>query len=266
MRKILFLLTLASLLLTASCSTPSKKLEKELQGIVDAFPGEAGIAMIRGRDTVCVNGDGQFPMFSVVKFHQALAVCDHFRAEGVEMPAEIKGLLERTLMVSDNDACDILFETTVSPSQVNGYIHNLGIDDCGIAWTEAEQHADIRRCSENWTTPLAAARLLGLFHEIRELDGMSTFIWDTMTKCSTGAGRIPKYISEDVACIAHKTGTGAPLPDGGTMGLGDIACVVLPDGSHFELAIFVKDAACDNAACEELMAQISRACYEFYKD
>ena len=83
-------LSLVALLTAASCSTPSQNLEKELQGIVDAFPGEVGIAMISGRDTVCVNGDMRFPMFSVVKFHQALAVCDHFRARGTEMPTDIK--------------------------------------------------------------------------------------------------------------------------------------------------------------------------------
>lgn len=262
MRKILHILSIMALLLAVSCSTPSQELKKKLQGIADAFPGEVGIAMISGSDTVCVNGDAHFPMFSVVKFHQALAVCDHFRKSGAEMPSDVKDLLERTLIVSDNEACDVLFETVASPAQVEEYIHGLGVNDCCIAWTEAQQHEDIGRCTGNRTTPISAARLLGEFYRNREADSLSSFIWDTMARCSTGADRIPKYISGDISFIAHKTGTGFSLPDGGIMGMGDAACIVLPDGSHFELVVFIKDASCDAPACEEIMAQVARACFE----
>jgi len=34
----------------------------------------------------------------------------------------------------------------------------------------------------------------------------------------------------------------------------------LKDGSHFELAVFNKDASCDPAECEELIAQIADTC------
>lgn len=233
-----------------------------LQYLADAFPGEVGIAMISGRDTVCINGNAHFPMFSVVKFHQALSVSDHFRTIGTEMPDEIKGLLDRTLIVSDNTACDALFERVASPAQVEEYIHGLGVKECGIAWTEAEQFEEIDRCAGNWTTPLSAACLLGKFYENRSVDSLSEYVWNRMCRCSTGANRIPKYISGEVAYIAHKTGTGGPLPGGGTMGIGDIACIVLPDGRHFELAVFVKDASCYVPTCEELIAQVARICYE----
>lgn len=60
------------------------------------------------------------------------------------------------------------------------------------------------------------------------------------------------------SCIAHKTGTGFLLPDGGTMGIGDAACIVLPDGSHFELVVFIKDASCDARAYEDMVAKVAR--------
>ena len=261
-------------------------LKSNLEAIVNDFPGDVGIAVICGQDTVCVNGNAHFPMFSVVKFHQALAVCDCLRngncPHDINVTAEnlrpdtwspmrekyLDGgrfsptkLMEYTLIESDNNACDILFNHIASPARVEEYIHSLGITDCGIAWTEDDQHADISRCYDNWTTPLAAARLLGKFYEGRDCDEYSRFVWSTMANCQTGANRIPKYIALNTAIIVHKTGTGGMLLDGGVMGINDIACIILPDGRHFELAVFVKDAACSPAACEELIAQIAAACY-----
>lgn len=252
------------------------------------FPGEVGIALITPeRDTVCVNCEFAFPMFSVVKFHQALAVSEALRSRRPLSTYDIKvtpedlklntwspmcekypgggifsvqQLMAFALVESDNNACDILFNSIVSPEEVQEYIHGLGIEECGIAWTEDAQHADINRCYGNWTTPLAAAQLMGWFYDNRAVDEHSRFVWDTMAGCKTGADRIPKHIADQCSCIVHKTGTGGPLPDGKVMGINDVACVVLPDGRHFELAVFVKDAACSPADCEALIAAVAAKC------
>ncbi|MDO5321912.1 MAG: hypothetical protein Q4F39_05960 [Bacteroidia bacterium] len=65
-----------------------------------------------------------------------------------------------------------------------------------------------------------------------------------MAKCNTGTSRIPKYIS-----------------DGTVTGINDIGCIILPDGSHFNLAVFIKDAECGPEECEELIALIALTCY-----
>lgn len=273
----------------SACSTPTKILQQNLEKITADFPGEVGITMVCGKDTVCINGDKHFPMFSVVKFHQALAVNDKLRNGKMHLPSEtnpydikvtaedlkpdtwspmrekypdggdfsIRQLLEYALVVSDNNACDILFKNIANPAQVEQYIHSLGVKDCGIAWTEDEQHADLNRCYDNWTTPLAAAQLLGKFYDLRDLDDYSRFVWNTMANCQTGGNRIPKYIANKTQLIVHKTGTGGPTPDGKVMGINDIACIILPNGRHFELAVFVKDADCTPEKCEELIAQIA---------
>ena len=141
-------------------------------------------------------------------------------------------------------------------------IRNWGIKDCGITWTEDEQHNDPLRTYENWTTPDAAAELLNRFYEVHDTDDLSGFIWDTMSLCNTGAARIPKYISDKASAIVHKTGTGFILEDGTVSGINDMACIILPDGSHFELAVFIKDARCGIPECEELIAVIAQECYE----
>ena len=43
--------------------------------------------------------------------------------------------------------------------------------------------------------------------------------------------------------------------------INDIGIVVLPDGSHFSLAVFVFDAACSPERCEEIIAGIAGAVY-----
>lgn len=287
---------LSAILAVAGCSS-EQALQRKIKSMTEDFPAEVGVAYICGKDTVAINGDGHFPMFSVVKFHQALAVAERVRTNQVLLPFDhgdysvrvraselkpdtwspmrekfpdggtftLKQLLEYALVESDNNASDILFEYFASPGQVENCIFDCGIRDCGVAWTEDEQHEDPQRCYDNWTTPLAAARLLGQFQAGSGSDERLEFIWDTMAKCNTGAGRIPKYISDKASAIVHKTGTGFILDDGTVTGINDIACVILPDGRHFELAVFVKDAKCDPVECEELIAKIALAICRFFE-
>lgn len=271
------------------------ELTNKLNGLTQDFPGEVGIAMISQDDTISINGNGHFPLFSVMKFHQALAVSEKKRnnqaslAKGMKpgnirvSPEDLKPgtwspmrennpeggtysinqLLEYTLIESDNNACDILFKYVAGPAYVDSFIHSLGINDCAITWTEEEQHADMSRYLDNWTTPLSAARLLEKINESASNDEYTRFIWRTMAKCQTGINRIPKYIADSTISIIHKTGTGGILPDGKIMGINDIACIVLPNGKHFELAVFIKDASCGPADCEELIANIAKVCMEY---
>lgn len=267
--------------LFSGCTDNVSGLQNEISELLEGFPGEVGVAVVCGKDTVCINADGHFPMFSVVKFPQALAVTENAQLdEAVPVTADdlkpdtwspmrekypdgenftVSQIIEYALIESDNNASDILFDRFASPGQVEAFMKDMGITDCSIKWSEAEQHTDISRCNDNWITPMAAVRLLGKFHDCRKDNDRCNFIWDTMTRCSTGADRIPKYILDKAAAIVHKTGTGFDLGDGTVSGVNDIACIVLPDSGHIELAVFIKDAECDGRECEELIAKIARA-------
>ena len=106
---------------------------------------------------------------------------------------------------------------------------------------------------------MSAAMLLEYFWSVRDADGYMAFIWDTMCGCRTGEARIPGRIQGNVQAIAHKTGTGDLLPDGRISAVNDAGIIVLPDGSHISLAVFVSDAACSIQECEELIAAIAEA-------
>jgi len=73
-----------------------------------------------------------------------------------------------------------------------------------------------------------------------------------MKGCKTGTNRLPRYL-EDVI-IVHKTGTGPTLPDGKIMAVNDAACIILPNNHHYNIAVFIENAACDLEKCEDLIA------------
>ena len=262
-------------------------LEGRIESLLDTVDAHAGVAVVSDSgDTVSVikGGGNRFAMMIVVKFHQALAVCRWLRDsripldEKVHVRAEdLRGdtysplrdryreggyfsfgeLLEYTLAYSDNNACDILFGITGGPRYVQEYVQSLGICDSGIECTEADMHADPGNCYRNWSSPLSSALLCDWFYGCRDVDEYSRFVWDTMTGCATGKSRIPRYISGKVDAIAHKTGTGDISEDGRIMAVNDVGIVVMPDGRHFSIAVFIEDASCTMAECEELIAGVT---------
>lgn len=286
-------LSITALLVLTGCARQEVLLQDRIEALAGDFPAEVGVSVLSQTDTVAINAGEHFPMYSVVKFYQALTVTEEIRTNQARRTTETDSydvnvttedlkpdtwspmreeypeggafsvwqLMEFSLVNSDNNACDVLFNRFAGPKQVEGCVRDWGIDECGIVWTEDEQHADPQRAYDNWTSPGAATTLLKKFYEEHDTDDYSRFVWNTMARCNTGAARIPKYISDKAAVVVHKTGTGFTMEDGTVTGINDIACIVLPDGSHFELAVFIKNAKCDASECEEMIAVIARECY-----
>ena len=47
------------------------------------------------------------------------------------------------------------------------------------------------------------------------------------------------------------------------MAVNDIGTVILPDGRHFSLTVFITDAGCSMEECEETIAVIARIVMEY---
>lgn len=166
-------------------------LSYRLKKVIKDKKAEIGIAVILdAQDTVTVNNDDRYPLMSVFKFHQALAVADYLDRNGLtpdteifipeeelvpdtysplrkefpegEISLSVSRLLEYSLQLSDNNACDILFEHTGGPAATDRYVRSLGLRNFAIAATEQQMHDDPQTCYENWSTPLEAAALLEL--------------------------------------------------------------------------------------------------------
>lgn len=271
---------------------PFSSLRNEIIHTIGKYDAKVGVAvMINDTDTLTVNNSDKYPMMSVFKFHQALAVCHLLQMKGIPLDSliniskkelredtysplrdrfpegniriSLSELMEYTLQLSDNNACDILFNRILSVKDTDKYIRSLGIDNFSIEMDENDMHENLDNCYSNWTTPMAAVRLINLFLEGGAVSGeYYDFIKRTMTECTTGIGRLPYPLKNTGAVIGHKTGTGDKNSDGRYIGINDIGFIDLPDGDRYLIAVFVKDSAEDYETTERIIAEISSIVYK----
>lgn len=279
-----------------SCGTADADRATLMRCLSDITAGKSaqvGVAVIMdGTDTLTFNNNTRYPMLSVFKLHQAVAVIrycgkhslsletsirimpddlpegtysplrDKYPQGNVELT--IRELLEYTLQQSDNNACDILFRHTGGVTATDAEIRSLGLDSFAITATERDMHADWRLCYDNWTTPLEAAKLVDMLFTRRLADkAAQDFIIDTMKGCTTGNDRLAAPLLHAPATIGHKTGSSGTLPDGLMPATNDVGFVLLPNGRRYSIAVFVKDSRESSAATAKIIADISEAVYHY---
>lgn len=265
-------------------------LEKELTAIADSAKGDVGIALIYDGDTLTVNNDAIYPMMSVFKLHQAVALCRMFEENGTsldsvmtlrrseldpdtwspmlkdhtgdEISLPMRRLLEYTLIESDNNASNEMFVRLMSPAACDSVI--AGIIPRGsfeIRFNEAEMQDDHSRAYSNRTSPLGAAILIDrLFTDTLVGKSYQGFIKSALMRCQTGPDKISAALSEtEGLTIGHKTGSGYRDENGRLAASNDVAFVTLPDGRHYSLAVFVKDFDGTDAEAAAIIARISAA-------
>lgn len=268
-------------------------LRAEIQHIIQDKKATVGVAVIiDGKDTLAINNTERYPMMSVYKFHQAVAVCDYLQKKDIPLATPlfldkkyfktgtysplrdkhpegdfellIGELLIYTMQHSDNVACDVLFDYIGGVDVVNEYMHSLGLKDVSIATTEDEMHQDENKCYENWTTPMEAAKLLELFStQDLYINKNREFLRFVMMKCETGKDRLAAPLPKDSVSIGHKTGTSDKNDRGEYIGINDIGFVILPGGNRYMIAVFVKNSKEDMETNSKIIADISAAVYKF---
>lgn len=267
----------------AQCRT----MKAELTDYVRTRDAKIGIAVITDRhDTICVNNEHPYPMNSVMKLYQAMAVVDMMQQRGHKVDSvftfdrdemdektyspmrdtfqkrktetSVAELLKYSLQQSDNNACDMLFRHVVGVHDTDKYIRRLGFKDFAIAASEADMHADTTRVHTNWSYPLTAAMLINrLFTERLYNAEYQHFLIKTLNECSTGVNRLAKPLLTSGATIGHKTGTGFTSPEGYPQGINDVGFVRLPDGRSYSVAVFVETSRYDMEQTEQMIADIS---------
>lgn len=296
MNRKLLLTAVAAILLTA-CRQPTgvssdykAELKKELTAIADSAKGDVGIALIYDGDTLTVNNDAIYPMMSVFKLHQAVALCRMFEENGTsldsvmtlrrseldpdtwspmlkdhsdeEISLPMRRLLEYTLIESDNNASNEMFVRLMPPAACDSVI--AGIIPRGsfeIRFNEAEMQDDHSRAYSNRTSPLGAAILIDrVFTDTLVGKSYQDFIKSALMRCQTGPDKISAALSErEGITIGHKTGSGYRDDNGRLAASNDVAFITLPDGRHYSLAVFVKDFDGTDAEAAATIARISEA-------
>lgn len=271
---------------------PTDTLSDSISRIAASYPGEIGVAVIiDGSDTVTVNDRSVYPMMSVFKVHQALAVCNSFDRDGLSLDTiltvsrgdldpktwspmmkehqedtfslPVRELLHYTLIQSDNNASNLMFDRLADVAETDSFIATLiPRESFGIAYKESDMATDHRRAYSNYTSPSGAAMLINrLFTDSLVSHEKQSFIMKSLGECETGKDRIaaPLLGKENVS-IAHKTGSG--YSENGILAAhNDVAYISLPNGVRYTLAVFVKDFRGNESQAAKAAAEISAAVY-----
>ncbi|MDE5745657.1 MAG: class A beta-lactamase-related serine hydrolase [Paramuribaculum sp.] len=262
------------------------RLRDELKDYVESKDCRIGVAVIYNGDTIAINGNDSFPMLSVYKFPQAIAAgkifCelgitpddtiaisaslmlpdtwsplrDRYGINDIKLP--IGEVLSYSLMMSDNNACDILFEMTGGVDIANDLIKSLGYKDINLRNTEAEMNADPNLCYDNSATPIALAALMSDFYSTMcsENDWMRS-IKANLELCETGKGRIPAAAFDEETLIGHKTGTGPKGENGKIIAVNDVGYVEFASGDNYTIAVMVCQSSVSLEDTERMVGEIS---------
>jgi beta-lactamase class A len=284
------------LLLSLICSLNAFGQMNSARARIDSIArhaiGLVGVAAIDlgNGDTLTVRGDDRFPMQSVYKFPIALALLDQVDKGKFALSQTIHisktdllpntwsplreahpsggfdlrldTLLTYTVAQSDNNGCDILLRLLGGPGVVDEYIHMLGIMDMAIVSTEAEMHLGTDVQYRNWSSPLAMARLLQLFHGGGILsENTRDYLWKVMAHSSTGLKRIKGMLPVGTV-VAHKTGSSGTNDKGVAAATNDAGIIEFPDGRRVALVVFLSDSDASDEEREMVIATIARAVWD----
>lgn len=266
-------------------------LVERIDSIISGRPGQFGVAVIvDSRDTVTVNNSDDYPLMSMFKLHQAIAVSRVLDVMGVafdtvvrvdrrsldqdtwspmlkeraedEIVVSVGELLDYILVHSDNNASNILFDRVASVASTDSIVRNIVPDGrFRLLYTEAEMKAEHGLAYANVSSPLAYAVMVSrLFTDSVVSASKQEFIKDAMRRCSTGESRIAAGLGAG-AVFAHRTGSGYINDRGEVVAVNDGGYVLLPDGGSYSIVVMVKDFAGPQADADKLIAEISRRVY-----
>lgn len=271
------------------------ELRDSLAVIASTVRGDVGIAVIiNGRDTVTVNDTDIYPLMSVFKLHQAIAVCHEFDKTGASLDSvvyfdrgslnpdtwspmlkdfrtdhfhmSVGKLLRYALVKSDNNASNLMFDRLVSVAATDSLIATLiPRGQFRLAVREADMQSDHSLSYANHSSPLAVAILVErLYTDSIVSPAKQGFLQDAIRQCATGSDRIsaPLRDKEGVK-VAHKTGSGYTNERGELIAHNDAAYVELPDGRHYTIVVFVKDFYGNERGASAVISKISAITYRY---
>lgn len=289
MKRLLCLIMGIGLWSGAFCAADCRQvLTDSLRALLADRRAEVGVAAVLDDGSAFTYGnDRRYPMLSVFKFHLALAVLHRLDSlrQPLTLPLDVSAadlrpdtwsplrerypgggvrlsvaeLLRYSVAQSDNNACDRLLRYVGGPRAVDAYVRRLGIESFAIRRTEDDMHRRPACCVDNWTTPLAAARLLERFcRDTLFVDpAYADFLCEVMCATVTGADKLRAGLPAGVR-LGHKTGSSDRDTRGMKLADNDIGFVRLPDGRWLFLAVFVTRSYESDATNAALIADVAR--------
>lgn len=292
MKKISFLI-----ILFISCiqikSQTINDLRNKIHGIISIKNATVGISLkgIEDQDTLSINGNKNTPLMSVFKFHIALAVLNRVDKGKLKLDQKffikkeellpdtwspirdeypqgnmnltLDQLLRYTVSHSDNNGCDILLNILGGTQTVQKFINQQGIKDFTIKVNE-QQMSSFEKFYLNTTTPLATTALLEKFYKGKVLKKDTTkYLYRIMVETSRGLTWMKAGLPEGTE-LAHRTGISNRNDDNMRAAMNDVGIVTLPNGKHYILSVYLKNINEEMKDTEKIIADISRAVWEYY--
>ncbi|MDE6854283.1 MAG: class A beta-lactamase-related serine hydrolase [Muribaculaceae bacterium] len=285
---------IATLFLAACRDCPQRRhdlLEHRLYTITDSVPGMVGIAFVSDRDTVTVNNGVAYPMMSVFKLHQALAVGAAVaswdsvltvRADELDphtwspmlkvlgsggFDVSVGELVRYAVTSSDNNASNLLFSHISSPADTRRFVKSVAADTSfQILYSEAEMKREHSLSYLNYTSPLSAALLIRqVFTSDLIGAGAQDSIRSALMAVTTGHDRLGAAITEaDDVLFGHKTGSGYRNSSGELIAHNDVGYFRMSDGRDYALAVLIRDFRGTEDEASAVMADISRLIYDWF--
>lgn len=267
-------------------------LQRQIQDLIRDADATVGVAVLTsGGESFAVNDTIGFAMLSTFKFPLAMAVLHQLDERGTPLDTAllitkadllpdtysplrdscpegnfrlpVRRLIEYAITLSDNNACDILLRFIGGPAALQQYIRNLGIPGIAIAADEALMHRFPENVYLNHARPSSAALLIDRFLQGNLLSpAHQQFLKNTMIATSTGTDKLRGMLPSS-AVVGHKTGSSDRI-HGMKIADNDIGFVLLPDGTHYSIAVFIMNSRESDTANAALIARISKLVYDHY--
>lgn len=289
----LFLLCLFILFSPVSAYSQNK-LQTEFKDIAQSVNGNLGVSasLIETGESISINGDKKFPMQSVYKFPIAMIILkkiddkkfslgdiihidklDYIPKEGHSpirdkfpngVDLSLKNIIRYNIEESDGTACDVLLRLLGGTESTEAEIHNLGIRDISIATTEMVQAENDTVQYQNWATPIAMNNLLKIFIDSNYLTANSKeLLLKYMSKSGTWFNTRIKGLLPPNTKVIHKTGSSRTI-GGLTRATNDVGIIILPNGKHLAISIFLSDSHNSQEDREKTIAKISKAAFDYW--
>ncbi len=269
-------------------------LQNQLDTLIRKYNAKIGVAIrFDNQETITVNDHIQYAMLSTFKFPLALAVLNTLDKNGLPLNTEIyvtasdllhdtysplrdarpegnfkmgiNELLKYSVSLSDNNACDILIKYLGGPAVIQNYLTISGISGITIIATEEMMHRTTNPYL-NQAHPSAAVKLLEKFVNKTLLSApYQDFLEKIMLETTTGPDKL-KGLLPSATPVGHKTGSSDRNADGLKAADNDMGFVLLPNGKHFTIAVFIMDSMENDKTNASIIAKIAKAAYDYYSD
>lgn len=176
----------------------------------------------------------------------------------------VREVLRRMIEDSDNTACDVTLRLIGRTTAVQKYLHKNGIRGIVEVASEKQMRKSERVQYRNWAQPQAMNELLCALVKKKVLtDASRALLLAWMKNTTVCPNRLKAGVPRTVE-VYHKSGSSGTT-SGFTAATNDVGIMVLPNGNHMAISVFVADSRASEADREGTIAKIADAAYNRFR-